>query len=49
MQHTLVHRYLLTVTNPDRLGGKPTVAGTHVSVSFIPRLEAGIERPKTTP
>ncbi len=27
------YRYL--VTNPDRLGGKPTIKGTRFSVSFI--------------
>ena len=35
MEDTLIHGYRLLVTNPDRLGGKATIAGTRFSVSFI--------------
>jgi uncharacterized protein (DUF433 family) len=35
MGDTLIHGYRLLVTNPDRLGGKATIAGTRFSVSFI--------------
>lgn len=30
-----VHGYEFLVTNPERLGGKPTVRGTRFTVSFI--------------
>jgi uncharacterized protein (DUF433 family) len=35
MEDTLIHGYRLLVTNPDRLGGKATIAGTRFAVSFI--------------
>jgi uncharacterized protein (DUF433 family) len=35
MEDTLIPGYRLLVTNPDRLGGKATIAGTRFSVSFI--------------
>jgi len=35
MEDKLIHGYRLLVTNPDRLGGKATIAGTRFSVSFI--------------
>jgi uncharacterized protein (DUF433 family) len=35
MGDTLIPGYRLLVTNPDRLGGKATIAGTRFSVSFI--------------
>ena len=35
MEDTVIHGYQLLVTNPDRLGGKATIAGTRFTVSFI--------------
>jgi uncharacterized protein (DUF433 family) len=35
MPDTLISGYRYLVTNPDRLGGKPTIKGTRFSVSFI--------------
>ena len=35
MEDKLIPGYRLLVTNPDRLGGKATIAGTRLSVSFI--------------
>jgi uncharacterized protein (DUF433 family) len=35
MQDRAVSGYQHLVTNPDRLGGKPTIKGTRFSVSFI--------------
>ena len=35
MEDKLIPGYRFLVTNPDRLGGKPTVTGTRFSVSFI--------------
>lgn len=35
MQDTPISGYRYLVTNPDRLGGKPTIKGTRFSVSFI--------------
>jgi uncharacterized protein (DUF433 family) len=35
MEDTSVPGYRFLVTNPDRLGGKPTIRGTRFSVSFI--------------
>ena len=35
MHDTPVPGFLYLVTNPERLGGKPTIRGTRLSVSFI--------------
>ena len=35
MEDKLIPGYRFLVTNPDRLGGKPTIAGSRFSVSFI--------------
>jgi len=35
MEDKLIPGYRLLVTNPDRLGGKATIAGTRLAVSFI--------------
>jgi uncharacterized protein (DUF433 family) len=35
MQDSPIPGYRYLVTNPDRLGGKPTIKGTRFSVSFI--------------
>jgi uncharacterized protein (DUF433 family) len=35
MDDTPIPGYAYLVTNPDRLGGKPTIRGTRFSVSFI--------------
>ena len=35
MEDKLIPGYRFLVTNPDRLGGKATIAGTRFSVSFI--------------
>jgi len=35
MEDKLILGYRFLVTNPDRLGGKATIAGTRFSVSFI--------------
>jgi uncharacterized protein (DUF433 family) len=35
MEDKVIPGYRLLVTNPDRLGGKPTIIGTRFSVSFI--------------
>ncbi len=35
MPDSIVAGYRYLVTNPDRLGGKPTIKGTRFSVSFI--------------
>lgn len=35
MADKLLSRYSWLVTNPDRLGGKPTIRGTRLSASFI--------------
>ena len=35
MEDKLIPAYRFLVTNPDRLGGKATIAGTRFSVSFI--------------
>jgi uncharacterized protein (DUF433 family) len=35
MEDKLITGYRFLVTNPDRLGGKPTIIGTRFSVSFI--------------
>ncbi|MFI5394609.1 MAG: DUF433 domain-containing protein [Candidatus Binatia bacterium] len=35
MDDTAIPGYAYLVTNPDRLGGKPTIRGTRFSVSFI--------------
>jgi uncharacterized protein (DUF433 family) len=35
MEDRPIQGYRFLVTNPDRLGGKPTVRGTRFSVSFI--------------
>ena len=35
MEDKLIPGYGFLVTNPDRLGGKVTIAGTRFSVSFI--------------
>jgi uncharacterized protein (DUF433 family) len=35
MQDTPIPGYAYLVTNPDRLGGKPTIRGTRFSASFI--------------
>ena len=35
MEDKLLTGYRFLVTNPDRLGGKPTIVGTRFSVSFI--------------
>jgi uncharacterized protein (DUF433 family) len=35
MEDALIHGYRLLVTNPGRLGGKATIAGTRFSVSII--------------
>jgi uncharacterized protein (DUF433 family) len=35
MEDKLIPGYSYLVTNPDRLGGKPTIRGTRFSVSFI--------------
>jgi uncharacterized protein (DUF433 family) len=35
MEDRQIQGYRFLVTNPDRLGGKPTVRGTRFSVSFI--------------
>ena len=35
MDDTPIRGYAYLVTNPDRLGGKPTIRGTRFSVSFI--------------
>jgi uncharacterized protein (DUF433 family) len=35
MADSPVEGYRYLVKNPDRLGGKPTIAGTRFSVSFI--------------
>lgn len=35
MEDRVVAGYRFLVTNPDRLGGKVTIAGTRFSVSFI--------------
>jgi uncharacterized protein (DUF433 family) len=35
MEDKLISGYRFPVTNPDRLGGKPTIAGSRFSVSFI--------------
>lgn len=35
MEDTPIPGFRLLVTNPDRLGGKPTIRGTRFSVAFI--------------
>jgi uncharacterized protein (DUF433 family) len=35
MEDKVIPGYRFLVTNPDRLGGKPTIIGTRFSVSFI--------------
>ena len=35
MEDKLIPGYRFLMTNPDRLGGKATIAGTRFSVSFI--------------
>jgi uncharacterized protein (DUF433 family) len=35
MPDSPISGYQYLVTNPDRLGGKPTIKGTRFSVSFI--------------
>ena len=40
MPDSPIEEYRYLVTNPDRLGGKPTIKGTRFSVSFILRCLA---------
>jgi uncharacterized protein (DUF433 family) len=35
VEDTAIPGFRYLVTNPDRLGGKPTIRGTRFSVSFI--------------
>ena len=35
MDDTAIREFRYLVTNPERLGGKPTIRGTRLSVSFI--------------
>ena len=35
MEDTPIPGFRYLVTNPERLGGKPTIRGTRLSVSFI--------------
>lgn len=35
MQDTAIPGFHYLVTNPERLGGKPTIRGTRLSVSFL--------------
>jgi uncharacterized protein (DUF433 family) len=41
MEDRPISGYSYLVTNPDRLGGKPTIRGTRFSVSFILGCLAG--------